>query len=260
VRARFVAAGDTAMLAVDKRGDGDGIVTSGRSGIDCGARCAATFAHGTTVTLTVRAADGSVFRGWSGGGCSGTEDCEVTLDGDRRVIARFALREIPPGTETLSVRRSGKGRGDVTSDPSGIDCGLTCKADFPKDAEVALTADAAEGSEFAGWSGGGCSGTDPCTVTLDGAQTVIARFEPAAPRTFTLTTHAAGDGSGAIRPDCPDGCVYDAGAPVRVIAKPTARSEFTGWSGDCSGTDNLCSLTMTKDQDVTATFDRRRGG
>jgi hypothetical protein len=42
---------------------------------------------------------------------------------------------------------------------------------------VTLTAGAAEGSTFAGWSGGGCSGTDPCTVTLATSVAVSARFD-----------------------------------------------------------------------------------
>jgi hypothetical protein len=127
-------------------------VESRPSGIDCGGRCEASFPQGSTVTLTVRAAEGSEFRGWSVEGCSGTGSCKVTLDSDQRVIARFALRKIPPGTETLSVSRKGRW-GTVTSDPKGINCGVTCEADFPAGGKVVLTADADEGYELAGWRG-----------------------------------------------------------------------------------------------------------
>ena len=37
---------------------------------------------------------------------------------------------------------------------------------FDTNAQVTLTATPASGSTFAGWSGGGCSGTGTCTVTL----------------------------------------------------------------------------------------------
>jgi uncharacterized repeat protein (TIGR02543 family) len=30
---------------------------------------------------------------------------------------------------------------------------------------------------FVGWTGGGCSGTDPCTVTMDASKTVTAEFD-----------------------------------------------------------------------------------
>ena len=33
-------------------------------------------------------------------------------------------------------------------------------------------------------------------------------------------------------------------------------SRFSGWSGNCSGLDLLCSLVMNADKNVTATFDQ----
>jgi hypothetical protein len=41
---------------------------------------------------------------------------------------------------------------------------------------VTLTATAAQGFEFAGWSGGGCSATGPCHVSMYVNQTVTASF------------------------------------------------------------------------------------
>ena len=42
-----------------------------------------------------------------------------------------------------------------------------------------------------------------------------------------------------------------------LTATPDAGSVFTGWTGDCTGT-GTCTLTMSADHTVTATFDRRR--
>jgi hypothetical protein len=76
----------------------------------------------------------------------------------------------------LSVTRAGDGDGRVTSAPLGIDCGATCTAWFDAADVVTLTAVAAEGSRFDGWSGAGCSGSTPCGVTLTGEEAVAAVF------------------------------------------------------------------------------------
>jgi hypothetical protein len=68
------------------------------------------------------------------------------------------------------------GTGTVTSAPAGIDCGLSCVASFVSGGSVTLTAATLSGSTFAGWSGGGCSGTAPCTVTASAALNVTATF------------------------------------------------------------------------------------
>lgn len=75
----------------------------------------------------------------------------------------------------LDVEVTGQGR--VVSDPAGIDCGDDCAADFPSGTQVVLTAAAQPGHKFVRWSGGGCQGTEPCTVTLSSDVQVTATFE-----------------------------------------------------------------------------------
>src|SRR5439155_9283102 len=48
------------------------------------------FASGTVVTLSASPAVGSALTGWSGGGCSGTGTCVVTLSAATTVTATFA--------------------------------------------------------------------------------------------------------------------------------------------------------------------------
>jgi len=76
---------------------------------------------------------------------------------------------------TLTVTKAGSGSGTVSSSPAGIDCGATCSAAFASGTSVTLTATAATGSTFAGWSGA-CSGTGSCVVTMDQARAVTATF------------------------------------------------------------------------------------
>ncbi|MDP9329903.1 MAG: hypothetical protein M3P11_04590 [Actinomycetota bacterium] len=77
---------------------------------------------------------------------------------------------------TLSVIEGGSGGGSVTSSPAGIDCGSTCSWDFLSGTVVTLTAAARADSRLTGWTGGGCSGTGTCQVTMNAPITVGAEF------------------------------------------------------------------------------------
>ena len=83
------------LLTASKSGTGSGTVTSSPAGISCGASCAASFDHGTEVTLTPAAGAGSEFKGW-GGACSGTGTCKVTLSAAEAVTAAFDLTTSTP--------------------------------------------------------------------------------------------------------------------------------------------------------------------
>jgi hypothetical protein len=93
-------------------------------------------------------------------------------------------------TYTLTVARGGAGTGTVTSNPSGISCGTACSAGYASGTSVVLTASAASGSVFSGWSGGGCSGTGTCTVAMTQNQSVTANFGLATPPPTTCTPDA----------------------------------------------------------------------
>ncbi len=125
-----------------------------------------SYAPGTQVTLTAQPNAASNFTGWSGGGCSGTAGCTLTLTSSVVVTANFSR-------PTLNVQISGSGR--VISNPAGIDCTSACVAVFDKTQQVTLTA---VGTVFAGWTSGGCTGTGPCVLTLDQGAFVVAAFLP----------------------------------------------------------------------------------
>ena len=163
--------GGPQTLTVSKSGTGAGTVASSPAGISCGATCSASFAFNQSVTLTAVASGGSTFAGWSGSGCSGTGTCSVTMSAAKSVTAQFTASSSP---FTVSVSKVGTGAGTVTSSPAGISCGATCSASFSSGSSVTLTAAASSGSTFAGWSGGGCSGTGTCTVSV--AASVSAQF------------------------------------------------------------------------------------
>ena len=72
---------------------------SNPAGISCGTTCSVTANHGSTLTLTATPDTGSSFTGWSGGGCSGTGTCTVTVEAAKSVTASFTVivRPTTPG-------------------------------------------------------------------------------------------------------------------------------------------------------------------
>jgi hypothetical protein len=169
-----VGVSNNVTLTVTPAGNGTGTVSSVPAGIDCGETCSSSFASGTVVTLTATPADGSTFVGWGAGPCEGTGTCTFTITSATTVVANFALST--NNNFTLTVNEAGTGSGTVTSVPSGISCPTTCSASFASGTQVTLTASAATGSTFAGWSGGGCTGTGTCVVTVTAATAVTAMF------------------------------------------------------------------------------------
>jgi hypothetical protein len=164
-------------LTTSLTGAGAGTVASDPTGLSCPGACSEHFNEGRLVTLTASPARGNRFAGWSGS-CSGiAANCQVTMAEARSIAADF--EPIPALTLTLST--AGAGAGTVTSEPAGLSCPGLCAAGFGEGSEVTLTASAAPGSDFAGWSGS-CSGTAPvCTVTMSAAQTLGAEFDPQPP-------------------------------------------------------------------------------
>lgn len=79
---------------------------------------------------------------------------------------------------TLTITKDGGGGGAVTSSPAGINCGADCTETYAQGKKVTLKAKADNDSTFTGWAGGGCSGTNDCTVMMNSDLTVISTFMP----------------------------------------------------------------------------------
>ena len=242
-------------LTVAKDGTGSGTVTSSPAGINCGADCSEPYASGTVVTLTAVPAAGSTFAGWRNGPCSGTGSCQVPMNGAQSVTATFNAN---PVSYTLTVAKAGTGTGTVTSSPAGISCGADCSESYLSGTVVTLTAAAASGSTFSGWSGA-CSGTGTCRVTVNAATSVTATFARHAelhphrregrhrrryghlvPRRHQLRRHCT--------------AAYTSGALVTLTAARGRRLDLLRlerWR--CSGTGS-CQVTMSAAKSVTATF------
>lgn len=99
VTALFTYAPTKYTLTVTNSGTGRGVVKSAPEGIECGEKCTAAFALGTTVTLAATPESTSVFTGW-GGACTGTGTCVVLMTQQRSVTATFT----PLSTRSRGVR------------------------------------------------------------------------------------------------------------------------------------------------------------
>lgn len=155
------------LLTVVKVGNGN--VSSEPVGITCGADCSEAYANGASVVLTATPDTGYRLARWSGCTSVNANTCTVSMTASKRVKVTFNA------VFTLSVGKTGSGGGAVTSVPAGIKCGATCTASYDENTVVTLQAKPASSSFFMGWLGA-CSGTDPCTVTMDSAKNVTALF------------------------------------------------------------------------------------
>jgi uncharacterized protein YhjY with autotransporter beta-barrel domain len=164
-----------ATLTVTTDGSGSGSVQSSDQGIVCPEDCSETYPLNTVVTLAATADANSEFTGWQGGGCSGTGSCTVTLSTSIGVTATFDVPATPQAN--LNVTTDGSGSGTVQSDDEAISCPDSCSQSYDVGTVVTLTATALGDSIFAGWQGGGCSGTGSCAVTLAGDRNVSALFQ-----------------------------------------------------------------------------------
>ena len=230
--------------------EGPGGIQASPQGEPCGGGCA-RYVEGTLVTVTASPNEGASLIEWTGA-CTGTMPCQVTMDSDQTVTARFR-----PATRVLSVTTVGAGSGTVISTPNGISCQPTCSARFDDGTPVTLTPVADAGSQFVAWTGA-CSGNGNCSPVMTENRTVTARFEPSQPE---LTVQIGGTGAGLVTSDptginCGNSCtsIFAQGAMVTLTATAGVGSTFSGWSGGCSGNQQTCTVTMNGAVSVSAQF------
>ncbi|MEA1050407.1 InlB B-repeat-containing protein [Lamprobacter modestohalophilus] len=251
-----VADGQPTEAAADQQlsvsADQGGTVISSPAGINCGATCSALFPQGQLVTLRATASTGYAFGGWSGA-CYGQRDCQVSMMQARQVTARF--QRTSTTSYDLSVTKTG--RGSITSDPDGVDCGSDCSQSYADGTNVTLTATPETGYSFSGW-GGDCSGSDFCEIEMTQDKAITANFSQLNPNEHSLTVRTNGDGRVSSQPegincgnDCTEG--YPDGATVTLTATPATGAIFFGWSGACAEA-GACEVEMTAARQVTATF------
>ncbi|MEZ4529258.1 MAG: C13 family peptidase, partial [Desulfobacterales bacterium] len=246
-------------LNIINTGTCTGMVNAGTGGIACGSDCSETYDWNASVVLSATADSGCVFQGWSGGGCSGKENCLLTMTENKTVTATFEKT----ASYTLTVTTTGMSTGTVSSLPAGISCGLDCADTYPAGTAVTLSAAPQYGYRIKDWSGGGCEGsTTQCTVQLTQNTQIFVNFEKEPPRRLDVenTFKAMGTVISDIQGiDCGEDCaeLYEYGTGLTLNATPNPGYAFTGWEGStaCSGSENTCTVKMEQDMTVKANFE-----
>lgn len=224
---------------------GSGTISGMKNACNAGT-CTDTYDNNATVSLTATPSTGYEFAGWTGS-CEGKNTCQVTMNQSHSVTANF-IKE----TEYVLIAKI-EGQGSITGLEKTCNS-ISCSSIYVKDTQVTLTASAAIGYEFTGWTGD-CSGTSTCTVTLDKSRSVVANFNKVAGN--ILSANIVGGGTIEGLPNsCNTGtctATYAQGENITLTAKPNTGYEFAGWTGDCDG-NTACNITMDQSRSVTANF------
>ena len=193
----------------------------------------ASYEYGSSVTLTATAEPGWHFVGWNGDASGSANPLTVLVDAPKNIIARFAINQFAVNVTTV-------GSGTVTKNPD--------QASYFEGSSVELTATAATGWHFVGWSGDATGSTNPLTVLVDAEKNLTATF---AADTFAVNVSTVGNGT-VVRN--PDQAAYDYGTSVQLTANAAAGWHFVGWSGDATGSTNPLTVLVDAEKNLTATF------
>ena len=131
------------------------------------------------------------------------------------------------------------GNGTVQKDPE--------KTNYLCGDVVKFTAVPGTNWSFGGWSGDISGSSNPATLAISGGNTVTATFVI---NTYALTVGTAGTGAGSVS----GAGIYSHGDVAAVTAIPDVSSVFSGWSGDCSGSDLTTTVTMDGPKTCVANF------
>lgn len=190
------------------------------------------------------------FRGWAG--------TLAFMAAGLLALTSLASVASAAGPYQLEVKVSPPQAGSVVSiDPPGTDCDDSCQETFNENDVVTLTAKPGPDMILEGWLGD-CSGTDlVCTVTMDADRQVRANFRSV----YRLDVVLNGSGTGTVTSpgpggiDCEPDCSVDfPEGTVLTLTAAAATGVFTHWSGDCSGTGPVCTVTVNGPVSVGAFF------
>ena len=242
-----------------------------------------TYDSGTTVTLTAPATTaGNSFSSWTGCTSASTKTCTVTLNSNTTVTANFATPVKTTPTMTLTPSSSSITATQaltVTAAVSGASGSATPTGTvvLTSGSYTSATATLSAGSATISVAAGAlATGADTLTVTYTPDTASAATYNSASantsvtvtvPVTYLLTVNSASPSSGvaivvspADNSSAGNGTTsftrtYNAATRITLSAPQTSDGySFVSWTGCTSGVTLTCSVTLSSNTTVTATY------
>jgi len=210
------------------------------------------FAADEQVALSATAMDGYMFIGWAGASTSASATIDVRMDSNKPLVAIFNPTNTAGATTHTLVTTAFPEHSGTVFVNSAASTGTTT---HDNGAEITVSAKAAQGYVFSGWSGALTSEASPTAIIMDNSKTLVAMFTLVV---YTLTVGSNPETGGTVFVDgtALKGVVeQNVGARVRVYALPAAGYVFTGWSVAEMGAENPEWITVTEsNQRLIANF------
>jgi hypothetical protein len=207
-------------LTISTAGTGSG-TTSG----------AGSYNYGQTASVSASAATGSTFSGWSGSDATDCASGSVVMNANKSCTATFTLNSY-----TLTLSTAGTGSGVVNGGGT-----------YSYGSTTTVSATAAPGSSFTGWSGTNGAECGSGSVLVNANKSCVATF---ALNTYSLAIGTTGTGSGTVS----GAGTYVFGQSATVSATANAGSTFAGWSGTDGAECGSGTVLMNANKSCVATF------
>jgi len=201
-----------------------------------------SYTEGKSTSITATPDPEYIFINWSNG--STDNPLSITVNSNQTVTANFEKRKYPL---TVSITGSGTVSEEIISAGKST-------TEYNSGSVIRLTANPLDEWVFTGWSGSVSSTENPIELTVNESKTISVNFEK---RKYPLTVSITGSGTvyEEIISSGKSTTEYTSGSVIRLTAGPSSGSNFIGWSGSVSSTENPIELTVDESKDVTATFE-----